>query len=55
MSYSFSQEWNINFGRTLFQTIYLPKYAQVGALPSYNAKDIGLIKIELPVKEEQKE
>ncbi|HGZ9959535.1 TPA: restriction endonuclease subunit S [Staphylococcus aureus] len=54
MSYSFSQEWNINFGRTLFQTIYLPKYAQVGALPSYNAKDIGLIKIELPVKEEQK-
>ncbi len=35
--------------------IYLPKYAQVGALPSYNAKDIGLIKIELPVKEEQKE
>ncbi|PZG97399.1 restriction endonuclease subunit S [Staphylococcus aureus] len=54
MSYSFSQEWNINFGRTLFQTIYLPKYAQVGALSSYNAKDIGLIKIELPVKEEQK-
>ncbi|HDF7376889.1 TPA: restriction endonuclease subunit S [Staphylococcus aureus] len=54
MSYSFLQEWNINFGRTLFQTIYLPKYAQVGALPSYNAKDIGLIKIELPVKEEQK-
>ncbi|HCY6984366.1 TPA: restriction endonuclease subunit S [Staphylococcus aureus] len=54
MSYSFSQEWNINFGRTLFQIIYLPKYAQVGALPSYNAKDIGLIKIELPVKEEQK-
>lgn len=53
MSYSFSNDWDINFGRILFQTIYLPKYAQVGALPSYNAKDIGTIKVKLPIKQEQ--
>lgn len=53
MSYSFSNEWNTSFGRVLFQTIYLPKYAQVGALPSYNAKDIGTIKVKLPTKQEQ--
>lgn len=53
MSYSFSNVWNTSFGRVLFQTIYLPKYAQVGALPSYNAKDIGTIKVKLPTKQEQ--
>ncbi|GAB0219855.1 restriction endonuclease subunit S [Staphylococcus pseudintermedius] len=53
MSYSFSNNWDTSFGRVLFQTIYLPKYAQVGALPSYNAKDIGTIKVKLPTKQEQ--
>ncbi|WP_317615956.1 restriction endonuclease subunit S domain-containing protein [Staphylococcus agnetis] len=53
MSYSFSHEWDTGFGRILFQTIYLPKYAQVGAIPSYNAKDIGTIKVKFPTKQEQ--
>lgn len=53
MSYSFSNHWDTNFGYVVFQTLNLPKYAQVGALPSYNSKDIGIIKIRLPIKEEQ--
>ena len=53
MSYSFSNHWDTNFGHVVFQTLNLPKYAQVGALPSYNSKDIGIIQIRLPIKEEQ--
>lgn len=41
------------FVKSLFETIYLPKYAQVGALPSFNASDISSIKIKLPSLEEQ--
>ncbi|QRQ06295.1 restriction endonuclease subunit S [Staphylococcus carnosus] len=53
MSYSFSNHWDTNFGYVVFQTLNLPKYAQVGALPSYNSKDIGIVQIRLPIKEEQ--
>ncbi|HDH6131355.1 TPA: restriction endonuclease subunit S [Staphylococcus aureus] len=53
MSYSFSNHWDTNFGYVVFQMLNLPKYAQVGALPSYNSKDIGIIQIRLPIKEEQ--
>ena len=53
MSYSFSNHWDKNFGYAVFQMLNLPKYAQVGALPSYNSKDIGIIQIRLPIKEEQ--
>ncbi|MGM7689270.1 restriction endonuclease subunit S [Staphylococcus felis] len=53
MSYSFSSNWNMRFGNIFFQTLNLPKYAQIGALPSYNSKDIGSILVNLPVLEEQ--
>ena len=53
MSYSFSTHWDTNFGNIFFQTLNLPKYAQVGALPSYNSKDIGTISVNLPSLSEQ--
>jgi len=53
MSYSFDESWNKDFGLTLFQTINLPKYAQIGALPSYNASDIAMIKVNVPNVQEQ--
>ncbi|WP_369177424.1 restriction endonuclease subunit S [Candidatus Thiodubiliella endoseptemdiera] len=46
---------NIIFIKQWFDTIKLSKYAQVGALPSYNASDLKTIKINLPsLKEQQK-
>ena len=53
MSYSLNKSWDKDFGLTLFQTIYLPKYAQIGALPSYNASDIATIKVNVPSIQEQ--
>lgn len=53
MAYSFSNCLEINFGKTLFETIYLPKYVQIGALPSYNISDIQSIKVFIPNKDEQ--
>lgn len=53
MSFIFDETWDINFGLAIFQTLYLPQYAQVGALPSYNANDIAAIKVTLPDKAEQ--
>ena len=53
MAYVFDNSWDVDFGKTLFETIPLPKYAQVGALPSYNGTDIETIKVLLPNKEEQ--
>ena len=53
MSYSLNKSWDKDFGLTLFQTIYLPKYAQIGALPSYNASDIATIKVNVPNIQEQ--
>jgi len=53
MSYSFDESWDKDFGLTLFQTINLPKYAQIGALPSYNASDIAMIKVNVPDVQEQ--
>ena len=53
MSYSFDESWDKDFGLTLFQTINLPKYAQIGALPSYNASDIAMIKVNIPNVQEQ--
>ncbi len=48
MAYLFDKSWDSNFGRALFNTIYLPKYAQVGALPSYNGTFIENIDIQVP-------
>ena len=53
MSYSFDESWDKDFGLTLFQTINLPKYAQIGVLPSYNASDIAMIKVNVPNVQEQ--
>ena len=53
MSYSLDESWDKDFGLTLFQTINLPKYAQIGALPSYNASDIAMIKVNVPNVQEQ--
>ena len=55
MAYIFSDFWDISFGKSLFETINLPKYAQVGALPSYNANDIETISTAIPnINEQQK-
>ncbi|WP_246819084.1 restriction endonuclease subunit S, partial [Aerococcus sp. HMSC10H05] len=53
MAYIFGDSWNSDFGKILFETIYLPRYAQVGALPSYNSSDINSIKVFIPNKNEQ--
>jgi type I restriction enzyme, S subunit len=50
---SFTPTDNILFLKYLFETLRLSKFAQVGALPSYNSSDIGIIKIKLPSKPEQ--
>jgi len=50
---AFTPTEDIGFIRQWFDTIRLSKYAQVGALPSYNASDLKTIKISLPSLEEQ--
>ncbi len=44
---------NYHFIRYQFDVVRLSKYAQVGALPSYNASDLKIIKIKLPSLPEQ--
>jgi type I restriction enzyme S subunit len=34
--------------------VQLSKYAQTGALPSYNASDLKIIKVKIPTGQEQK-
>lgn len=53
MAYVFDESWDTDFGKTLFETINLPRYAQIGALPSYNGSDIESIEISIPNKDEQ--
>ncbi len=36
-----------------FDSISLSKYIQVGALPSYNASDLSIIKLKMPSLKEQ--
>ena len=50
---SFTPRGDIIFFKYLFDTLRLSKFAQVGALPSYNASDLKTIKIQLPYKKEQ--
>ena len=54
MAYVFAESWDTDFGKTLFETINLPRYAQVGALPSYNGSDIESISVSVPHKDEQR-
>ena len=44
----------IDFAKHLFDRVRLSKYAQVGALPSYNASDIGALKVHIPTLPEQR-
>ncbi|HQS03600.1 MAG: hypothetical protein B7Y07_10295 [Halothiobacillus sp. 24-54-40] len=53
MAYIFDATWDTNFGKTLFDTINLPSYAQVGALPSYNGSDIESIVVHRPGNREE--
>lgn len=53
MAYIFSKEWNPYFGKNLFDTLNLPRYAQTGALPSFNGSDIENIEVMLPSLKEQ--
>jgi type I restriction enzyme S subunit len=47
---------NLQFIKQLFDIIEFSKYAQVGALPSYNSSDLQIIKISFPAdpKEQQR-
>lgn len=53
MAYIFDGSWDISFAKPLFETINLPRYAQVGALPSYNGPDVEAIDVKLPCPQEQ--
>jgi type I restriction enzyme S subunit len=53
MAYSFGDSLDTSFGKSLFDTIYLPSLVQVGALPSYNATDINGIEVKIPKLDEQ--
>jgi type I restriction enzyme S subunit len=53
MAYIFDDSWDVDFGKSLFETITLSRYAQIGALPSYNCTDIENIKVSIPSLEEQ--
>ncbi len=53
MAYKFGSDWNIDFGKTLFERIDLTELVQIGALPSYNATDIESLEISMPDKPEQ--
>jgi type I restriction enzyme, S subunit len=44
---------DINFIKQFMDSIRLSKFAQVGALPSYNASDLSIIEIAVPVIKEQ--
>ena len=53
MAYKFGTEWDIDFGKTLFERIDLTDLVQIGALPSYNATDVECVEISMPDKPEQ--
>ena len=56
MAYCLTKKLDLFFVKNLFETINLPKYAQTGALPSYNGSDIERIKVFIPTNllEQQK-
>jgi len=51
---AFIPSFDISFAQHLFTTIRLSRFAQVGALPSYNASDLRTIKVSIPHPAEQK-
>lgn len=54
MAYKYGSSWDDGFVKNVFETINLSKYAQIGALPSYSAKDIENINIKLTDLNEQR-
>jgi type I restriction enzyme S subunit len=50
---AFTPKANLLFMKYVFDTIKLSKFAQVGALPSYNASDLKIIRVKVPSLEEQ--
>jgi len=56
MSYSLGKNlWDADFAKALFETVDLTSLVQVGALPSYNARDVEAMEIMLPKIPEQKQ
>ncbi|OOF48056.1 type I restriction endonuclease subunit S [Rodentibacter trehalosifermentans] len=54
MAYSLdSTQWDTYFAKTIFENIKLAKYAQIGALPSFNASDITNISLFITNQPEQ--
>lgn len=54
MAYCLSTtKWNADFAKPLFETLDLTSLVQVGALPSYNSRDVEAVKILLPCLLEQ--
>ena len=49
-----SAKWDADFAKTCFETVDLPSLVQVGALPSYNSRDVEMMSIQLPTLLEQK-
>jgi type I restriction enzyme S subunit len=52
---AFTPKGNIEFMRYVFERIRLSRFAQVGALPSYNASDLSIIKTRIPVSEDEQQ
>lgn len=44
---------NLYFCYYILNSLRLSKYTHIGALPSYNSSDIGIIKIKIPIFQEQ--
>ena len=55
MAYKFGREWYTQFGKAVFDTIYLPGLVQTGTLPSYNASDVENILFFMPPTKEEQE
>ena len=56
MAYSLSPtKWDADFAKALFGTVDLTSLVQVGALPSYNARDVESMEIYLPSLLEQEQ
>lgn len=43
-----TNKWDYRFVKVIFDNIYLPSLAQVGALPSFNAEDVENLEIDVP-------
>ncbi len=55
MAYKMGDIWDVKFGQAVFEKLDLTQLVQVGALPSFNAKDVEALHVSLPkTKEEQK-